>query len=360
MSHEIRTPMSGVIGLAEVLVATPLDAQQHELAQTVLSSGRRLLGVINNILDLSKIESGRLAIEASPFAFRPLVAAAVDAARATIGDRPVRIWSTIADDIPDWLLGDGARVAQVIDNLLSNAVKFTAVGEVRLRAFVAYGGRAVPMLRVDVSDTGIGIEADRMAQIFQPFELGDASMTRRYGGSGLGLAISTRLADLMSGWVRGASVPGEGATFTLEVPLRVAPPPEVRATEAPAAPARQRSLQILVADDDPINRQIAQRLLERLGHRVRTVADGAAVVEAWRRGLDDVILMDLEMPGLDGVEATREIRRAPGARRPWIIAVSAHDAAERRASSLGAGMDDYLEKPLQKDRLENAIRQALA
>jgi signal transduction histidine kinase/ActR/RegA family two-component response regulator len=360
LSHEIRTPMSGVIGLAELLVATPLDAHQQELAQTVLSSGRRLLGVINNILDLSKIESGKLVVEASPFALRPLVAASIEAARAAIGDRPVRIHSTVADDIPDWLLGDGARLAQVVDNLLSNAVKFTAVGEVRLRAFAAYGGRAVPMLRIDVSDTGIGIEADRMAQIFQPFELGDASMTRRYGGTGLGLAISTRLADLMNGWVRGASVPGEGATFTLEVPLRVAPPPEVRATEPPAAVTPGRSLQILVADDDPINRQIAQRLLERLGHRVRTVADGAAVVEAWRRGLDDVILMDLEMPGLDGLEATREIRSATGARRPWIIAVSAHDAAERRASSLGAGMDDYLEKPLQRERLEKAIQQAMA
>ncbi len=144
----------------------------------------------------------------------------MEAARTAIGDRPVRLHATIADDIPEWLLGDGSRLAQVIDNLLSNAVKFTAVGEVRLRAFVAYGGRAVPMLRVDVSDTGIGIEADRMAQIFQPFEIGDASMTRRYGGTGLGLAIGTRLADLMGGWVRGASVPGEGATFTLEVPLQ--------------------------------------------------------------------------------------------------------------------------------------------
>jgi CheY-like chemotaxis protein len=154
-------------------------------------------------------------------------------------------------------------------------------------------------------------------------------------------------------------VPGEGATFTIEVPLRPTSPPDTGVLDPPPV-VSDRSLQILVADDDPLNRRIAQRLLERLGHRVRTVADGAAVVEAWRHGLDDVILMDLEMPGLDGVEATREIRRAPGARRPWIIAVSAHDAADRRASSLGAGMDDYLEKPLQQAHLEKAIRQVPA
>jgi CheY-like chemotaxis protein len=263
----------------------------------------------------------------------------------------------VADDIPAWLLGDGARLGQVIDNLLSNAVKFTAVGEVRLRAFVAYGGRAVPMLRIDVSDTGIGIEADRMAQIFQPFELGDASMTRRYGGTGLGLAISTRLAEMMGGWVRGASVPGEGATFTLEVPLRPAEAPDPP-QPPPAGPGPGRSLQVLVADDDPVNRQLARRLLERLGHQVRTVGDGASAIEAWRRGADDVILMDLEMPGVDGVAAARAIRQETGpGQRPWIIALSAHDEAERRASSIDAGMDDYLEKPLQRDRLERAMRQ---
>ena len=203
---------------------------------------------------------------------RPSSASVVESARAAIGDRPVRIQSTVADDIPDWLLGDGSRLAQVIDNLLSNAVKFTAVGEVGIRAFVAYGGRPVPMLRVDVSDTGIGIEADRMAQIFQPFELGDASMTRRYGGTGLGLAIGTRLADLMGGWVRGASVPGEGATFTLEVPLRVAPPPEVRREPAGRRGGREL-LQILVTTTIRINRQIRPADARALGAPVRTVAD---------------------------------------------------------------------------------------
>jgi signal transduction histidine kinase len=358
MSHEIRTPMNGVIALADLLVAAPLDPQQRELALTIRASGRQLLGVINDILDLSKIESGRLTLEAAPYAPRLVVSEVLREAAAAVGGKRVHLHERVADDVPEWLLGDGLRVRQILHNLLGNAVKFTAQGEVRVRVSVASEGRAEPMVRFEVSDTGIGIEPDRMAQIFQPFELGDASMTRRFGGTGLGLAISTRLADMLGGWLRGSSVPGEGATFTLELPLRPASPPSGAshrtADPNPAAPATVRH-QVLIADDDAVSRQVAAHLVARLGHEVRTTADARTLVDGSAPVPADVVLMDLEMPGLDGLSAARALRATGTARRPWIIGVSAHAASEARADALAAGMNDYVAKPLTLDVLAAAF-----
>jgi CheY-like chemotaxis protein/anti-sigma regulatory factor (Ser/Thr protein kinase) len=259
--------------------------------------------------------------------------------------------------IPAHLVGDRLRLGQVLVNLLSNAVKFTDSGQVTLRTRLTAATAASPAtIRIDVRDTGIGIEPERLSRLFQPFEQGDASTARRFGGTGLGLAISKRLVELMDGRLWGDSRPGEGATFSVELPLSAAPAPAVAAPRLPAAAAAvpATALRVLVAEDNPVNQRVASRMLHRLGCTADVVENGRLAVEAVERQAYDVILMDVQMPELDGLEATRRIK-ARGGPAPWIIALTAHALEDDRRQCAEAGMNDFLSKPVQLTELTAAM-----
>ena len=358
MSHEIRTPMNGVIGMAELLSATPLDASQREVTETIRSSGQILLAIINDILDLSTIESGQLALDKAPFELASVLSQAINVVSPEAAAKSLRLAVHADPALPSHLLGDRLRLGQVLVNLLSNAVKFTDQGEVTLSTrFVPATADAPAALRIEVRDTGIGIEADRLSQLFQPFEQGDASMSRRFGGTGLGLAISKRLVELMDGRLWGESRVGAGSTFGLELPLRAAavPAPAKAPARTGAAPQRPGGdLRLLIAEDNPVNQRVASRMLQRLGYKADVVDNGRLAVEATGREAYDVVLMDVQMPELDGLEATRTIKARPGT-TPWIIALTAHALEDDRRQCLAAGMNDFLSKPVQLAELTAAL-----
>ncbi len=358
MSHEIRTPMNGVIGMAELLAATPLDASQREVTETIRSSGQILLAIINDILDLSTIESGQLVLEKAPFSLVSVLSQAVKVVSPAAQAKSLALDVDADPAIPSHLIGDRLRLGQVLVNLLSNAVKFTDAGRVTLSTRLVAATPLTPAtIRIDVRDTGIGIETDRLSRLFQPFEQGDASMSRRFGGTGLGLVISKRLVELMDGRLWGESQPDAGSTFSLELPLRVADTPSppsrpVKAAVAAAPPAR--SLRLLIAEDNPVNQRVASRMLQRLGYQSDVVENGRLAVEAVERQAYDVIFMDVQMPELDGLEATRRIKARTGP-APWIIALTAHALEEDRKQCLAAGMNDFLSKPVQLAELTAAL-----
>ncbi len=358
MSHEIRTPMNGVIGMAELLSATPLDAAQREVTETIRSSGQILLAIINDILDLSTIESGQLVLDKSPFALASVLSQAMKVVSPAASAKSLALDLDADPTIPTHVVGDRLRLGQVLVNLLSNAVKFTEIGRVTLSTqLVAPTPTAPAAIRIEVRDTGIGIERDRLSRLFQPFEQGDASMSRRFGGTGLGLAISKRLVELMDGRLWGDSEAGAGSTFSLELPLIAAEAPAVPATPArPATPAQQPAgnLRLLIAEDNPVNQRVASRMLQRLGYKADVVDNGRLAVEAVERQAYDVIFMDVQMPELDGLEATRRIKARAGT-SPWIIALTAHALEEDRQQCLAAGMNNFLSKPVLLKELTAAL-----
>jgi len=366
MSHEIRTPMNGIIGMATLALDGPLTAAQTDCISTVKSSAESLLRILNDILDFAKIESRKLEIERVRFQPADLLQQAVRPFLHQAGEKGIALGVDVAPDVPRSVVGDPLRLRQIVANLVGNALKFTDRGAVRVSAALDAIASGTVTLRLRVVDTGIGIAADKCAQIFEPFTQADGSTTRRFGGTGLGLAISATLAQMMGGRLWVESEPGAGSTFHLLLPFSTSDddsaPPRAAATAAPAAAAAPAALRILVAEDNIVNQKVAVGLLSKRGHDVTVVADGRQAVEAAGRTRFDVILMDVQMPVMGGFEATAAIRarEVDGGERATIIAMTAHAMSGDRERCLAAGMDGYVSKPIDPAALYAAVDRAAA
>ncbi len=369
MSHEIRTPMNAIIGLNDLLRRSGTTPDQALRLDKIDSASQHLLAIINDILDLSKIEAGRVQLEAIDFE----LGAVLDHVAAIVGEAAQDKglgFSVDTDAVPRWLCGDPTRLRQALLNYASNAVKFTASGSIRLRVQLLDDSGGTLRLRFAVEDTGIGVDPEVTARLFHAFEQADVSTTRRYGGTGLGLAITRRLAQLMGGDAGVDSVRGVGSTFWFTAVLQRGhgtPPDTGDAAPAEAPPdaeARLRSehggARVLLADDNEVNREITQELLEAAGLTVVAVADGLLAVEQARAARFDLVLMDMQMPGLDGVGATQVIRSLPGWSAVPVIALTANAFDEDRHACVAAGMNDFIVKPADLNRLYSTLLRWLA
>ena len=362
MSHEIRTPMNGVLGMAELLEHTPLDAQQRKFASTIRGSARALMGLLNDILDLSKIEAGRLRLDPQPFDLREVLQECVDLMAPRASQKGVRLTGDLGAGAArrTAVIGDPLRLQQVVNNLLGNAVKFTSQGEVQLTLRQARE-TSQGTWQICVRDTGMGIDDETLPRLFEPFAQADADTARRHGGTGLGLAISRELVHAMGGDISVESTPGQGTTFCVTVVLPPAPtvPPRRAQSPPPPSQAPMASRTVLVAEDNPVNQLYVQAQLEALGHTVHLAANGEQALELLDAQAVDVVLMDCHMPGMDGYAATRALRERersdPSRTRVPVMALTASAMAEDQQRCAEAGMDGFLSKPFTREELVQAL-----
>jgi PAS domain S-box-containing protein len=370
MSHELRTPMTGILGMLQFALAEDLSPQLREYLETTQRSARSLLRILNDILDMAKVEAGKLGIEAKPFSPRTCITEAVDIMTPEVRRKGLAFAIMVAEEVPDRVVGDQMRLRQVLINLIGNAVKFTVSGKVAVQVtagkMTADGKRPCSFA---VTDSGIGIPEDKKDLLFRVFSQVDPSLSRNYGGTGLGLAISKEIVELMGGTISFVSAAGVGSTFSFTLPLQEAGTEHDThsAATSPAAatitsaPAGGRIPHLLLAEDDPVIRQILAVMLKRANYHLDIAEDGQKAIEMWEKGGYDLVLMDVQMPHLNGFEATRIIReqeQASGKHTP-IIAMTAHARQEDEESCLAAGMDAYISKPIDFEKGLQLIAETL-
>jgi signal transduction histidine kinase/ActR/RegA family two-component response regulator len=360
MSHEIRTPLNAVIGIADIVLEDELTAEQRENVQMIQTSGTHLLDILQNILDFAKIEAERLELEEVSIDVRENVDTVRQIFQIVASEKSIDLRHVVADDVPKSILGDPVRLRQVLLNLVGNALKFTNEGEVEISVTCRERTQQRALLRYAVRDTGIGLPADKLEHVFEAFAQADSSMTRQFGGTGLGLSISARLVEAMGGRIWVESEEGAGSSFQFEIESAVAEQGDKEVAgddDEKIAP-----LNILLAEDNAFNQKVAVHMLENLGHSVRVADDGVQTLAALEQESFDLLLLDIQMPEMDGFEVTKKIRtrEAKTTGRQNIIALTAHASESDRQRCLSAGMNDYLTKPLRKSELVAALKRAAA